>query len=337
MCTAMTLESEQEETFFGRTMDFSHDIQPELYIVPKDYMWKNLLDGNEIFDTYRFIGIGQKQDDILAFFDGVNEEGFAAAALYFSGYAKYNNAPACIYSRPIAAFDFLHYILGRCSSIKDLKTWIQTIAIIGLPDPVTQTIAPLHWIVVDKTGACAVIEQTNKGLQIFDNPIGVMTNSPDFEWHMTNLRNYVEVSPKGEEEVIWGNVLLQPFGQGGGTMLLPGGYTAPERFVRTAFLKTQIPKPKSRLDAIVSCFHSMESVSIPRGAVITSRNTYDYTKYTAFINTNTGEYFFKTYDNIQITTASLFDKATSSTELLRLGKLEQPMLFNELRKQNEEH
>ncbi|HBI05138.1 MAG TPA: penicillin amidase, partial [Paenibacillaceae bacterium] len=34
MCTAITLQSIQGENFFGRTMDFSHPIEPGLYIMP---------------------------------------------------------------------------------------------------------------------------------------------------------------------------------------------------------------------------------------------------------------------------------------------------------------
>lgn len=307
MCTAMTLQSEQGETFFGRTMDFSYDIQPEIYIVPKGYIWNSHLDMSLVSNKYSFIGIGQKLDGILGFFDGVNEEGFAAATLYFAGYAQYNTQSPDSTSKPIASIDFLHYILGRCESIEALKIVLNDISIIGMPDPVTQSVAPLHWMATDKSGKSIVIEQTENGLKFFDNTVGVMANSPDFQWHMTNLRNYIEVSPEQTEEVFWGNLRLKPFGQAGGTMLLPGGYTSPERFVRTIFLRTHVPTPKNAIEAIVSCFHIMESVSIPRGAVISSRNTYDYTKYTAFINTNTCEYFFKTYDNMQIVKASLFD------------------------------
>ena len=39
---------------------------------------------------YSFISIGQETDGMLGFFDGVNEQGFAAATLYFDGYANYD-------------------------------------------------------------------------------------------------------------------------------------------------------------------------------------------------------------------------------------------------------
>lgn len=306
MCTAMTLQSQSKEQFFGRTMDFSHDIIPQLYIIPSSYVWYNSLNNDPIRDSYRIIGLGQELDGVFGFFDGVNEKGFAAAVLYFAGYAQYNTQPAHTSTEPIASTDFLHYILGRCASVKELPSLLKDITIVGIPDPVTHTIAPLHWITADRSGACAIIESTEKGLELINNPIGVMSNSPDFHWHMTNLRNYMEASPAQTEEVCWDNVRLTPFGQAGGTTALPGGFTSPERFVRTAYLKAHLPEPKDSREAIAACFHIMESVSIPKGAVITSRNTYDYTKYTAFININTCEYFYKTYEDIQVKTASLW-------------------------------
>lgn len=319
MCTAITLKSKQGETFFGRNMDFSYDIEPHLYIVPSGYEWNNVLNMKKIRNRYRFIGIGQELDGLLGFFDGVNEMGFAAAALYFAGYANYNTGPRNGQEESIASFEFLHYILGSCANVEELKQLLKRVKITGLEDPVTKTVAPLHWIAVDRGGNCIVIEQTDNGLEVLKNPIGVLTNSPDFKWHMTNLRNYMEASPVQTEEACWGNYRLTPFGQAGGTQILPGGYTSPARFVRTSYLKSFIPIPENRNEAVVSCFHIMESVTVPKGAVITSRNEYDYTRYTAFINTTTCEYFFKTYDNIQVGTAGLFDAETPYPRLVNLG------------------
>lgn len=330
MCTAITLQSEQRENFFGRTMDFSYDIEPHLYVMPKDYVWDNDFNMHKIHNNYGFIGIGQQDDNKLVFFDGVNEQGFAAAALYFADYAKYDTLPLSTKKSPVSSLDFLHYILGRCGSLKDLNKTVAHISIIGVPDPVTQTIAPLHWIATDRTGECVIIEQTEAGLKLFRNTIGVMTNSPDFQWHMTNLRNYMDASPKQKKEAWWGNVQLKPFGQAGGTIPLSGGYTSPERFVKTAYQKTHIQTPTNKIEAINACFHIAAGVTIPKGAVITDRNTYDYTKYTAFINTNTCEYFFTTYDNLQIGTASLWDNNRFLTHPTCIGNLMRPVAFQKL-------
>ncbi|MCM3110717.1 choloylglycine hydrolase family protein [Lederbergia lenta] len=324
MCTAITLQSRQKENFFGRTMDFSYPIEPGLYVIPKNYEWYSLLTAKKYIDYYSFISIGQETEGMLGFFDGVNERGFAAAALYFEGYANYDLPIKD--KEPIASLDFLHYILGRCGSVDDLIALLENIRIVGLPDPVTQRAAPLHWIATDRSGKCVVIEQTNSGLEVINNPIGVMANSPDFQWHMTNLRNYMDVSITQQKEVYWGNVSLTPFSQGAGTTHLPGGFTSPERFVRTAFLKTHAEVPENRSEAIMTCFHIMNSVSIPKGIVLTDRGTYDYTKYITFINTNTCEYYFKTYENNQIMKVSLWDYYIEGTQPIFLGSIVHPFI-----------
>lgn len=323
MCTAITLQSMQGENFFGRTMDFSHPIEPGIYVIPKNYEWYSLITKKKYIDKYSFICNGQEADGILGFFDGVNERGFAAAVLYFAGYAYYDLPIKD--KEQIASLDFLHYILGRCNSVDDLKALLANILIVGIPDPVTQTAAPLHWIATDRSGKCVVIEQTKTGLDIIDNPIGVMANSPDFNWHMTNLRNYMDVSINQQNEVYWGNVSLTPFGQGAGTIHLPGGFTSPERFVRTSFLKTHVPVPKNRSESLMTCFHIMNSVFIPKGIVLTDRGADDYTKYIAFMNTNTCEYYFKTYENNQIIRASLWDHYLHSTQPIFLGSIVFPV------------
>ena len=330
MCTAITFRSWQMENLFGRTMDFSYDIAPELYVMPPDYTWQSTIEARPIQNRYGFIGIGQETEGILGFFDGVNEMGFAAAALYFAGYAEYQSQGAIKDRRAVAAFEFLHYILGQCASLKELEELFESTQIMGVPDPVTKTVAPLHWMATDRSGKSAVIELMSNGARFTPNPIGVMANSPNFEWHMTNLRNYLNVSPLQENEAQWGDVVLRPFGQGAGTMALPGGYTSPERFVRTAYLKTHTEVPQSPAEAVAVCFHIMESVSIPKGAVITDRGTYDFTRYTAFMNTAKGEYYFSTYHNPQIATARLFDEYRHFQEPVRLGEINRPLVFEQM-------
>ena len=331
MCTAITLQSLPGSVSLGRTMDFSYLLQPHFYFVPENYRWTNTITHEDICNPYSFMGIGQELDGVLGFFDGVNEHGFAAAALYFAGYAKYDDAAMRDASdTQVASYDFLTYILGHCTSVEDLLNQMDHIHIIGVSDPLTQTVAPLHWIAEDRTGNCVVLELTERGAEMFHNSIGVLANSPDFPWHMTNLRNYMNTSPRQMEKAVWGDVQLTPFGQGGGTMSLPGGYTSPERFVRVAYLKTHIPPPESTEAAVISFFQIMKSVSIPQGAVVTVRDTNDYTQYTAFIDLHTRKYFFATYENLQIKTVDFPIALALSDTIVDLGRIVQPMTFEKL-------
>lgn len=327
MCTSITFQSGQMQNFLGRTLDFSYPIDPQIFVMPKGFTWKSVLDGSTFQDRYSFIAIGQQEDGALGFFDGVNENGFAAAALYFTGYAQYDTHPENSGKTPVSSLEFLHFLLGRCGSVEELKNNLKYLTVVGLPDPVTKTAAPLHWIATDRSGESVVIEPAESGLRLFENPIGVLANSPGFEWHMTNLRNYMGVSPIQESEADWGSVALTPFGQAAGTRLLPGGYTSPERFVRTAFQKTHVLRPQKKEETVVTCFHVMDSVTIPKGIVTTDRGTYDYTQYTAFLNTDTCEYFFKTYGGSAIETVGLWDHCSGSGSPVCLGALTQQPVF----------
>lgn len=332
MCTAMTAQSPQGTTYFGRTMDFSYPLAPELYTVPRGFQWNNLLHTHRIRSQYSFMGIGQDLSPIILA-DGVNEKGFAAAVLYFPG-AQYDSISSAGGKMPIAALELVSFLLATSSCVEQAAAILRTICIVGVQDTITGTIAPLHWMIADATGRCLVIEKTAAGLQLLENPIGVLTNSPDFPWQMTNLRNYTHISPQQTSRQQWGSLQLPPFGQGAGSLGLPGDYTPPSRFVRTAYQKSHIPLPDHQAQAINTCFHIMEAVTITKGAVITERNTADYTQYTAFIDLSAREYFFKTYSHSAIATAKLCP--STGDQLIFLGKLDdRPITFE--RWENKSH
>lgn len=326
MCTAISVQT-PGGALFGRTMDFSYPLEPELFAVPPGYEWQNLPGTHRIRSRYRFLGIGQDISP-LTFADGVNEAGFAAAVLYFPGYARYDPAEQRGAPRmSIAAIEVVKFLLGACASVEQAASVLKTVRIVGVKDSVTDSVAPLHWILTDAGGGCMVAEKTADGLHLMNDPIGVLANSPDFSWHLTNLRNYMNVSPHQNAESGWPRVTLTPFGQGGGTFGLPGDFTPPSRFVRAAYLKSHTVFPQDRDGAVGAGFHVLESVSIPKGVVQTARGASDYTQYTAFIDLSAREYFYKTYDNSQIFSAKLPSGRGGERDAVSLGKLQRPVAF----------
>ena len=168
-------------------MDFSFELNPELYYIPAKYQWRNVLNTHDIENKYNILGIGQDVSPV-ALSDGVNDHGFAVAALYFSGFAQYDGLKKDNTSIiPIAAFELVYFLLSQCASVKEAQELIKVIKIIGVEDSITHIAAPLHWIISGANNNCMVIEKTIDGLHAINNPIGVLANSPDFSWHMTNL------------------------------------------------------------------------------------------------------------------------------------------------------
>lgn len=320
MCTAMMTASQSDNIFFGRTMDFSYPLDPEFFVIPRDCKWSLHSGSHKIKQRYSVLGIGQNLSPVILT-DGVNDRGFAAAALYFPGFSHYDPIPANPASKPIvASAELVKFLLGLCSDTKDAVSLLHQIQIVGFKDPVTESVAPLHWMIGDSGGRCMTIEKTQDGLHILENPIGILSNSPDFLWHMTNLRNYMNLSPLPSEPAHWGTVPLTPFGQGDKAIGLPGDFSPPSRFVRCAYLKSHTFFPKPPSEAISACFHIMENLSIPKGVVITQRGTSDYTQYTAFIDLTHPSYFYRTYDDSQIRHLSFPEHSALGSQIHSLGK-----------------
>ncbi len=322
MCTALYFQAPHGDCYFGRTMDFSHLLNPHIYRIPKGYTWSNQANTHTIQNLYTVLGSGQNIHPVILA-DGVNDMGFSAAALYFPGYADYEPIPDETSGKlPVAALELVNFLLGQCACVFQAAALLKSIAIIGVTDAITQSVAPLHWIISDKHGHCMTIEKTKSGLHLIQNPIGVLSNSPDFLWHMTNLNNYMGISAHPYENTRWNTVTLTPFGQGSGTAGLPGDYTPPSRFVRAAWLKSHVPIPSDNNGALITAFHIMESVTIPKGAVITQSNAADYTQYTAFINLNRQEYYFKTYSNSAMQSLAM-PAPDSHTDIQMLRKMDE--------------
>ncbi len=78
-----------------------------------------------------------------------------------------------------------------------------------------------------------------------------------------------------------GGLTLSAFGQGSGTVGLPGDYTPPSRFVRAVFLKEHLETAADETKGVSAAFQLLANMAIPKGAVITEEDEIDYTQYTS--------------------------------------------------------
>ncbi|KNZ40309.1 choloylglycine hydrolase family protein [Acetobacterium bakii] len=306
MCTSLTLTTKDHLNLLARTMDFAFVLEPELIFVPRKYPFVFEMDASSHSVTYALMGIGQQQDNTYAFTDGVNEAGLACATLYFPGYAHYSEGIIADKTN-LASYEVVGWLLANFATIDEVKEAVSQLNIVNAPAKLFGVVTPLHWIVTDKSGAAIVIEPMESGLVVYDNPLGVMSNSPDFNWHMTNIRNYIGINPFKIEALKLNGLTFAPFGNGARTIGLPGDYTPPSRFIRALFGKEAINELDNEDEGIKAAFHILASVDIPKGSVITDEGV-DYTQYTACMVCNTGTYYIKTYDNNQIIRACLFNE-----------------------------
>lgn len=303
MCTSLTLETNDGHHLFARTMDFTLDFDQKAMVVPRQYTWKNV-SGETVIAKQAVAGMGIEHQDQAILADGLNEAGMSCAALYFPGFACYS-PNRDLHKTNLAPFEFVLWSLSQFDSVQSVKEEIDCVSFLDFPLSLLKTTPPLHWILSDKSGACMVIESTKQGVRVYDNPVGVMTNSPEFSWHLQNLRQYIGLRPGQFEPTQWGSLPLNAFGQGSGSVGLPGDFTPPSRFVRAAYWKQNIRAVENEGEGLTAVFHILSSCEIPKGGVTTLDNLEDHTIYTSAMCAESGTYYYHTYDCSQISAIRL--------------------------------
>lgn len=306
MCTSFTSETLDKKHFLARTMDFGFELNANPVICPRHYEWKSDFEEREYSGKYGFVGAGKYLDKYF-FADGVNEHGLSCASLYFPFEAVYNKE-AIEGKRAIAPHELPLLILTEYKSIAELEANINDICLVETIVPLLGVVTPLHWIVTDTTGRTVVIEPTDAVLRIKKNPIGVMANSPELEWHLKNLNNYINLTPKQVNNKQVGDQTIYPFGQGTGTLGLPGDFTPPSRFVRAVYFKAAITPAENEEQAVRNCWQVLSTVRIPKGIVMQSNGEYDYTQYVSAMCSESKTYYFSNYDNNRIQQVKLTDE-----------------------------
>ena len=158
-------------------------------------------------------------------------------------------------------------------------------------------VPPLHWIVSDKKGGCLVVEPVQSGIKIYDNPVGVMTNSPSFPWHLTNLNQYAHLSNTNNQNSTYHDFLAKGNGAGAGALGLPGDYTSISRFIRAAFMNQYIEKVNTTDESIYLMSQLLSSVTIPKGVKVKKNLEDDYTQFTSVMDVNHLSYTINYYEN----------------------------------------
>ena len=311
MCTSLTLTTKSKEHFLARTMDFGFQLEGRPVYIPRNYTWKQQVDADQK-TIFGFVGTGRNLGEYFLA-DGVNEQGLAVAELYFLNEAKYSSE---IKKNKInlAPHEFIMWLLGSITDISELREKIASINLVDEAVPVLGFVPPLHFIVTDKKGETVVIESDSGELVIKENPVGVMTNSPEFGWHLKNLNNYLSLQPNNFPTKKIDAFEVAPFGQGSGTYGLPGGYTSPERFVRTAYLRSLTDSGSTLDEALNAITKILDNVTIPKGVNIKNDGSVDYTQYRSIFDVTEGTYYFNPYENQEVFKLTLNEELLSKKE-----------------------
>lgn len=247
------------------------------------------------------------------YYDAVNEKGLGIAGLNFVGNAHYNKPMED--KDNITQFELIPWLLGKCATVKEVQKLLEHINLIDTPFLENLPVAQLHWIIADKN-ECITLEAVEDGLKIYENPVGVLTNNPPFNYQMFNLNNYLHLSAENRSNTFSKDVALNQYSRGMGAMGLPGDLSSQSRFVRVAFVKMNSLSGDSEEESVSQFFHILGSVDQQRGCCKLGENKYEITLYTSCCNADKGIYYYNTYDNHQISGVDMHKENLNGEKLI---------------------
>lgn len=303
-CTDFKLQATDGTVMVTRSMEYALDLKSNLRSSNRGRTYTMTSPSGQAGlnwkAKYGYVFLDALDQDMAV--DGMNEKGLSFEALYLPGLAKYQTVPT---GQEANALPYLHlgdWILSNFETAQQVKTAIKQIyvyqqAIPGMGDQVF----PLHFSIHDANNNSIVIEYVNGALSVYDNYVGVMTNSPIFPWHVTNLQNYLYLSPADPKPVVVEGVTYAVLGEGFGMAGLPGDVSPPSRFVRMAVLSRVAHPVSDAMNLLNLSEHIINNVDIFLGLArekVSGKATSELTQWVVFKDLSHKKFYYRTYNNL---------------------------------------
>jgi choloylglycine hydrolase len=337
-CTGISLMAADGGAVRGRTLEFGFPLRSNVLVIPAGQeMSGTLPDGGKgLTYTSRYAIIGANALNLPIIIDGINDQGLSVGLFYWPPpYPQYTDVTPENAKHAIAPHEFGIWALGNFATVDEVKEGLKNIVVAPTSAPgfgSTQGMVPgVHFFIQDKTGKSIVVEPIDGTLKVYDAPLGVMTNAPTYDWHITNLANYVNLSVKDVESVKLGNVTVNAFGAGAGLLGLPGDFTPPSRFVRAVVYSQAATPNATDEDAVLSAFHILNQFDIPKGSVVNSAGGEamdETTEWTSVADLKNLRWYFRTFEDQSIHMVDLkqaLDAAKGKVSTIKMQGLTQPI------------
>jgi choloylglycine hydrolase len=339
-CTEFTLKSKDGAVMVARTMEFGYNMQSTIMSSPRARVFETKAPNGKPGVSWK-----SKYGYIFADYfgishpvDGMNEKGLSFGYLLFPGYAQYSTIQKGQEYKALSYEFFPDWILGNFSSVEQVKKALNNIKVFAEPQSIENhknVIFPLHAIITDALGKSIVVEFMKGKIYIYDDSQGVLTNSPPFNWQVTNLKNYINLSPYTNAPITINGITYAVAGQGSGMFGLPGDWTPPSRFVKMAILTAAALPVKDAQSALILAQHIMDTVDIAKGVVRSEKGQGDVvelTQWTVFKDLKNHVLYFKTYDNTTLQSVAMNEVDFSpSAKQIRILMASPPMIVNALK------
>lgn len=265
-CTGIGLKAKDGGYVMARTMEWAGPYVPYGYVtIPRGEEIVSYTpqgrNGLHFKAKYGVAGIAPQQKEFII--EGLNETGLSAGLFYFPKFGKYAQYNAAENGRTLADLQFVSWVLSQFSSIDQVKEALDGVTVVSVS--VGGDSSTVHWRIGEKSGRQVVLEFIDGKAVFYENPVGVLTNGPSFNWHLTNLSNYINIYPGAAKDNEWGDYMLAPISGGSGALGLPGDMTSPSRFVRIAYFKATAPQLATSYKTVMQCFHILNNFDIPIG------------------------------------------------------------------------
>ena len=310
MCTAATYKT--RDFYFGRNLDLEYSYTESVTITPRNFPFHFRCTG-DMASHYAMIGIAFVESDYPLYYDAINEKGLCMAGLAFWHNAHY--FPKTEGKDNVASFELIPWILGQCASVAEARPLLEKLNIADIAFTDELPPSALHWILSDKE-CSVVIESTESGLHIYEDPYGVLTNDPPFEYHCLNLANYLMLSCEPVENHFAPSIDIPCYSKGMGAVGLPGDLSSASRFVKAAFTRLHSVSGDSEAESVSQFFHILGSVAQQRGVVHLEGNKYEITNYSSCCNADKGIYYYITYENCRPTAVDMHRENLNGSELV---------------------
>jgi choloylglycine hydrolase len=309
MCTAISFNANKH--YFGRNLDLEIRFGEKVAITPRNYPFEFKFEG-KLKEHYAIIGMAMVSENYPLYFDATNEKGLSIAGLNFVGNSYLGDY---IENRiNLAPYELIPYLLGKYGSVAECAEALKSINLVDVCfNPELQN-AELHWMIADEK-ECIVLENMKDGMKIYKNSIGVLTNNPPFEYQMLNLNNYMAISNSEPQNKFSDKIKFEKYSRGMGGLGLPGDFSSVSRFVRGTFAVLNSVVSRTDIENITQFFHILDYVSQIEGCIKVG-DKYERTQYSSCCDTKEGIYYFKTYENSQISTVKMKNESLDTKELI---------------------
>ncbi|OGT62515.1 MAG: hypothetical protein A3E85_00705 [Gammaproteobacteria bacterium RIFCSPHIGHO2_12_FULL_45_12] len=312
-CTNFRLTAKDGSVVIARSMEYATDLNSNLRTSPRGRVFTTQAPDGKAGATwkakYGYVFLDGMSVDFAV--DGMNEVGLSVQDLYFPGYAAYQTVPPNHNSQAISYLYFADWALSNFKTVDEVRQALQTMYVFEQPISIqgmNNFVFPLHFALFDASGKGIVVEYIDGKLHIDDNQLGVATNSPSFDWHVTNQNNFVNLLPVNPAPMMDNGVNLSATGQGGGMVGLPGDISPPSRFVKMAVLTRVAYPANDAAGAVNLAEHIINNVDIPLGLAREPKNGHvnnETTQWVVFKDLTHKIFYYRNYDNLSLRAVDL--------------------------------